>query len=577
MTTIKQSFNIFKAVFKDTFHVGLKKLGFVRKIKKEVEAVDAKSKKKGGKIAVGILIAIGVLAILFYIAMFTAMFTQTCVANGVHEEALYLFVVSAQFIVVLFGTAALLSYLYFSKDNMLLASLPVKPNSIFIAKYGMAYVTEYILCLFFSLPVLITYGIVANTMGVAIKWYFYVYAVLSTFLLPILPLLIASIISIPLMYLVSFLKKRSLGNTIVIAIISLLIVAIYLFLIDSVAEMQQNVDEQGVVLLPPAVINMLVSIKKYTIFNYNLVNAFLGSNSLLNFILYIAGLALVFVIAVLISSAFYNKGMRVMIECGQAKNKKYKTSYASVGITKSFVKKEIKTIVRTPQLFMSTFMGLVFVPLFAIVFGRSMQLSPEQSFSSDFSMIGLVMYMSSIMMASTNTIAMVGFSMEGKNLYLLKTLPITAKDIIKPKLIVSNSVGLIMALVASISILVVSSHHNIIVAILALVLLMLGSIGSTSQGLLNDLKNPNLRFKNITELTKNNKRLIKPMLTSIAIGLYYMILGLVFSSISNNTISVISKYAIFFGVGFLINSLFAYLNWKALTNKAEERYESIEV
>ncbi len=56
-----------------------------------------------------------------------------------------------------------------------------------------------------------------------------------------------------------------------------------------------------------------------------------------------------------------------------------------------------------------------------------------------------------------------------------------------------------------------------------------------------------------------------------------MILGLVFSSISNNTISVISKYAIFFGVGFLINSLFAYLNWKALTNKAEERYESIEV
>jgi ABC-2 type transport system permease protein len=579
MTTIKQAFNIFKVTFKDTFYNTLEKLG-AKKKKEENIALGANSKKKASKIAIGVLIAIGIAAIMFYIAMFSAMFTQTCVANGIHEEVLYLFLAMAQFIVVFFGSAALLSYLYFSKDNMLLATLPVNPKSIFMAKYAMAYISEYLLCLFISLPMIITYGIVASSMGIAISWSFYVYAVLCSFLLPVLPLLLASIISIPLMYLVSFLKKRTLGNTIVIGIITIAVVALYLVFIGSVSGMQQNTDELGVVVLSQPILNMIISVKKYTIFNYNIVNALLGNKSFLNFILYVLGLIIVFGIAVFISAGFYNKGMRVTLEGSgtSPKNKNYKTSYVSSTFTKSFVIKEFKNIIHTPQLFMSAFMGLIFIPLFAVIFGKSMSFSEAgNTIGNDLGMIGMVLYMSSIMISSGNTIAMVGFSMEGKNLYLLKTLPITAKDIIKPKLIVSNLIGLILALAAAISILAVSAFHNVFIAFLVLILLVLGSIGSTSQGLYNDLKNPNLHFKNVTELTKNNKRLIKPMLTSVGIGLYYMILGIVFSIVSDETFPAIYKYAVFFGIGFLINGLFAYLNWKALTQKAEERYESIEV
>lgn len=578
MTTIKQAFSIFKVIFKDTFYNTLEKLG--KKKKEEKPSLDAKSSKKASKIAVGVLIAIGLAAIIFYIAMFSAMFTQTCIANGIHEEVLYLFLAMAQFIVLFFGSAAILSYLYFSKDNMLLATLPVKPKSIFMAKYAMTYISEYLLCLFISLPMIITYGIVANSMGVAIGWSFYVYAVLCSFLLPILPLLLASIISIPLMYLVSFLKKRTMGNAIVISIFSLAIVALYLVFIGGVSGMQQNVDEQGVAVLSQSMINTIVGVKKYTIFNYNLVNALLGNKGFLNFILYILGLVIVFIIAIFISSGFYNKGMRVTLEGSgtSPKAKNFKTSYVSSTFTKSFVLKEFKNIMHTPQLFMSAFMGLIFIPLFAIIFGKSMSFSESgTTFGTDLGMIGMVLYMASIMISSGNTIAMVGFSMEGKNLYLLKTLPVTAKDIIKPKLIVSNLIGMIMALSAAISILAVSQFHNVLIALLVLMLLLLGSIGSTCQGLYNDLKSPNLNFKNITELTKNNKRLIKPMLTSVGIGLYYMILGIVFAAISDETFPAVYKYAVFFGVGFLINGLFAYLNWKALTQKAEERYESIEV
>lgn len=577
MTIIKQAFNIFKIIFKDTFYKTLDKLG--KKKKDENVNLTTKPSKKSSKIAVGILIAIGLIMILFYIVTFAAMFTRTCIANGIQEELLYVFIAAAQFVVVFFGSVALLNYLYFSKDNTLLASLPVTPKSIFIAKYAMTYVSEYILCLFISLPMIITYGVVASSMGVNISWTFYIFAVLGSFLLPILPLLAASIISIPLMYVVSFLKKRAIGNSIVIGVITLGILALYFVFIGSVSGMQQNVDEQGIVILSETMIKMLVSLKKYTIFNYNMVNALIGQKAFLNFLLYVVGLAVVFLLAVFVSAGFYNKGMRVIIEgSGTAiKKKNGKISYTNASFTKTFFKKEVKNLINTPQLFINTFLGIVVIPIFAIVFGKSMSVGEISTSSSDLGMIGMVMYMASIMMASGNMIAIVGFSMEGKNLYILKTLPITAKDIIKPKLLVSNLVGFMMALSTAISIFASSSSHNIIVALLVLVLLMLGSIGTTCLGLYNDLKAPNLHFKNVTELTKNNKRIIKPMLTSVLIGIVYMIMGIIFMSISDETFAAIYKYIVFFGVVFLINGLFAFLNWKALTDKAEERYERIEV
>ncbi|HKL74411.1 MAG TPA: hypothetical protein VJ903_05945, partial [Clostridia bacterium] len=369
MTTIKQAFNIFKIIFKDTFYKTLDKLG--KKKKDENVNLTTKPSKKSSKIAVGILIAIGLIMILFYIVTFAAMFTRTCIANGIQEELLYVFIAAAQFVVVFFGSVALLNYLYFSKDNTLLASLPVTPKSIFIAKYAMTYVSEYILCLFISLPMIITYGVVASSMGVNISWTFYIFAVLGSFLLPILPLLAASIISIPLMYVVSFLKKRAIGNSIVIGVITLGILALYFVFIGSVSGMQQNVDEQGIVILSETMIKMLVSLKKYTIFNYNMVNALIGQKAFLNFLLYVVGLAVVFLLAVFVSAGFYNKGMRVIIEgSGTAiKKKNGKISYTNASFTKTFFKKEVKNLINTPQLFINTFLGIVVIPIFAIVFG----------------------------------------------------------------------------------------------------------------------------------------------------------------------------------------------------------------
>lgn len=584
MTTFKQAYNLFKIICKDTFQKSLLKLG--KKQDKEKENIDLSKKpsnKSASKIAFGALMVFALAMIIFYIVTYAVTVTTASIQSGYHEELLYYFITLVQLVVVFFGSAAILNYLYFSKDNQLLASLPVTPRAIFIAKYGMAYLSELLICLLFSLPLLITYGVTCGYNGINIGASFYIITIISAFLLPIFPLLIASLISIPLMYVVSFLKKRTVGNAIVIAIVTIGVLTLYLSFIGSVTNMTSNTTEDGSVLLTGSLVKMFVIAKKFTIFNYPLVNSLLNNNAALNFFIYIAGLAVVFALAIFISSAFYYKGMRIIIEgsgtTSTKKNAKVTENYENSGFTKSFVKKEIKSLINTPALFISSLIGIIIIPVFAFIFGNTFNLSEDgiTTYGSELAMIGLVLYMASIMMASGNTVAIVGISLEGKNLYLLKSLPIKAKDIIKPKLIVSNSINALMALITAIAICFVSDFHNVLIALLILIILLIGGFGTTCYGLYNDLKHPNLNYKNVTELTKNNKRIIKPMLINVGIGFSYMIMGMVFAFIDDSIFAPLLKYSIFFGVELLINILYASLAWKHLVDHAEEKYENLEV
>lgn len=574
--TIKQAFNIFKVTFKDTFQKSLKNLG------KKSEDKNIGLKKKNDsvkKVFLGIFIAIGLIMIVFYVAAFSAMMTNASIASNLRSEILYTFIGLSQLVVIFFGSAVLLNYLYFSKDNQLLSSLPVSSKSIFISKYAMAYISELFMCLLLYLPMLITYGVVSSSMGIHVGASFYIITALSSLLLPIFPLLIASIVSIPLMYIVSFLKKRALGNAIVVGVITLGVISLYFMFIGSVSGMSQNTGNDGNLMLTAGMIKLITNVKKITIFNYNLVNALLNNKGALNFLLYLAELIAMFAATILISSAFYGKGMRIIIEgSGNFVKKTAITSknYVSKGFMKSYIAKEIKNILNTPSLFVGTILGIVIIPVFTYIFGSTFVFSEEgiTSIGSELGMIGMIMYMSAIMMASGNTVAIVGISMEGKNMYLLKSLPIKVNDILKPKLIVSNSINVIIALITALSILFISKYHNVLIALLVFITLIINGIGTCSNGLYNDLKNPNLHYKNVTELTKNNKRIIKPVLINIGIGLSYMIMGIVLSLVP---LRDITRYALFFGIILLVNGLYAALTWKHLIDNAEEKYENIEV
>lgn len=102
-------------------------------------------------------------------------------------------------------TNGLMTDLYLSKDNQILLSYPARHNEIFVSKLLVFYINEFMKNLFFLVPLLIGIGYI-NNLGI----FYFLNIVLLAIILPLLPVLIAALLSIPIMYIRRFLTDKSL-------------------------------------------------------------------------------------------------------------------------------------------------------------------------------------------------------------------------------------------------------------------------------------------------------------------------------------------------------------------------------
>ncbi len=551
---------------------------FLTIFRNNIKKVRGLGEKKGQKIASLIAIGFGAISLLAYLAIFTAMMTRATISAGQHEKLLYMFVGASQIAVLFLGSMASMSYLYFSKDNQLLASLPIPSKVVFMAKLAMSYISEFIIAAAIILPTVTTYGIVCIVSGIPLNAAFFIVEILGIFLLPVIPLLVISVISLPLMYVMAMLKRRTLSNAIALGIVIIVAMSAYFGLLGSFANMSNNMDDSGIIVLSPQFVSMLNNASKIFIFNKPFIDAMLGKKVALNLLIYIAGVAVVTVINVLLSSVFYKKGISVIIE-GDGKRGAQKTKkelvYTSAGLKYSMIRKEIKTLANTPAMLVTSLMGVVMGPVILIFMAKSGGLNiTSNPARAQFYVIGFVSYFVSLMVGGTNQVAMVGFSREGKSLYILKSLPLSADLLVKTKLLVATSMNLITVLLVSVVYFIIIPGNNIVaVAIIAAVTLSCG-FGINCLGLYNDMKNPNLKWLNINELTRNNKRAIKPALTAAGIGIAYMAMGMLLSL--QESINIIWSYVLFAGVSLLVNTVLIIVGYKKLFDNPQHLLEQIE-
>jgi len=115
-------------------------------------------------------------------------------AIGQPEFILMLAVLGSLLITLVFGLISLLSGFYFSNDLSILVPLPLTPVQVLTSKFVQVLATEYLSIMFFFWPTVIVYGVKAQPS--LLYWL----ASLAVFLLlPVIPLLIAGILVIPLM------------------------------------------------------------------------------------------------------------------------------------------------------------------------------------------------------------------------------------------------------------------------------------------------------------------------------------------------------------------------------------------
>jgi len=536
--------------------------------------------KKRGNVSAKATMLIGGGAFGIYAAFMSVMITSTAVSQGMQREILYTLLAMSQMIVLFFGAVAVMGYVYFSKDNDLLSALPVKPQIVFAARFSMAYLSELAFSLVISVPMLISYGVVCLSMNAGIQWHFFVVMLVAVPLLPMIPLFLITLLSMPLMYLVSFFKRRSVGNSIALGLLYVVMMGLYFTFVFGSQTLVRTVGD--IAEISSAGMLLFTGVKSGTIFNYNLVEALSGSNTFLNIVLYIVGNLLLFGIVVFMSSFFYKRAIARLGESGGGSSGKKKKGGAAVSISvrtpvyKSFFMKEIRTLFNTPMLLVSTIMGLLLPPVLLIFISSTMRgsmMGEDMSMDSGLFMTGFALYIGFLLVSSTNMVSTIGISREGKQLYILKTLPLPIRIIIKCKLMFASILTGVSTVVLSVCYPLILGVTNPVAVIMFPIVIFSSCMGVNCLALHSDLKKPKLDWTNVSELTRNNKNTLRFMLPVLLIGFAYLIIGIVLGI--QTAISPFWSYVIFFGFALVPSALLLGISWTRLFKNPEALFDRI--
>ena len=566
MGTFNRYVALTKILTKDSF-------GLTKHTKQQNDVGVSKAKKALGKVG------LAVVAVLVLIVMIVSTVSMTLSAenSGIVEEMVYGLIAAGQLIVLFFGTILALNTLYFNKDNPLLSSLPIEPSVVFSAKFTVTYLSELAFSALILVPIMTTAGVTLTIVGYAIPWFWYLIEIFAVIVTPVIPLVVVSLISMPLMFLVSYMRNKNTLKTIANLLVYGLSMVIY-FAIMTLA--QTTVDEESGMMTSGG-IALFEGIKRATIFNYPLVNAMLGNNAGLNTLYYALGIIALLAVAIVVAGLLYKRALALQSEGGattdKKKSNKTKKESIKLSIAKSLAIKEFRIILHNSTLLINALMGVFMPIIIGLIFSLSgvgdASMLGEEGMPYTFT-VSIVTYAFFIVIGVSNPIAPIGFSLEGKNLAVLKSLPISAMDLIRAKLIVSNIFTLVTSISMGVIFPIAGDCLNVSVVIGLTLLMLVGGAGFNALMLKNDLSNPNTEWSNITEITKNNKRTMKPAMLAVCIGILFGAVGIILGLFLPEW-SPTALYALFYGICLVPTSILCVIGYVKLLKNPEKAFRKI--
>lgn len=426
---------------------------------------------------------------------------------------------SSQVMVFLFGLLYVMSKYYFSNDLIHLLPLPIKPSQILTSKFVTIMVSEYLTSLPIFLPFVIIHGLKEGS-GL-IYW---IYIILVSITLPILPLVISSLVIMIFMKYTNIKGKKDLIR--IIGSVFFIFIMLYgQFQIQKLA--MNSIGEDFVVNLAKDA-NILV--KKLGVFfppsmwgalglaNYEKLLGFT------NIILFIGVSIVSFFIMIALSEKLFLGGLigNFEVKANKSKGKRLsldKTANANKPYL-ALAKKELKMLFKTPIYLINSIGGVIMIPIILVMSIITQDESIKPIFeilnnNLDIVVLAIIGLIGAL--GILNSIGTTTFSREGKNLWIQRTLPIKAQDQIYGRVLAALGVQLIgiIALLVSMFFIIDLNLPSIIIIILLGILI---SIPMTLIGMIIDIIRPLLTWSNPQQAMKQNLN----VLIGMALGVVYL-------------------------------------------------------
>ncbi|MEG1204625.1 MAG: hypothetical protein RSE00_05165 [Clostridia bacterium] len=447
-----------------------------------------KSNRGAGLKGIGSIFSIVfiVLIMVLYASLYSYIGMKFLQPYNLEKYIPILFFLLGQIAVFMLSINSAKAGLFDSKDNDLVFSMPIKPGIILSSRLLSLIIPCYIVSIAVFIPSVIVYSILVNVSPI-----FYIVNILISLLLPIIPIILASIIG----YIVAFFASKSQKSKIVETIVTFVIFFGVMISITSIQTLAmkfvQNVAAVELIInkyLP------LIGLMQKALFEYSIL-------SLVVFALVNLGL---FVLYVLILSKGYIKLTMKLNEI-KVKRTNKKETFEKSNKMSALVKREFKRYYSTPIYIFNTFTGVlmfVMLTIFVLISGPD---TLSKMFSIELSqkiLPAIIAAVASFMIAMSNTTCS-SISLEGKSFWILKSLPITTKEVLKSKIILNVLVVLPLIAICIIA-LAIYFKIGIIATILLLIIATLECFVISLFGLLTNLKYPNLNFVTEAQVVKQS-------------------------------------------------------------------------
>lgn len=524
-----------------------------------------KSRSSVARALVMTLATLPLAAIFGVLGYFSA---TTAASAGVEAEMLAILFATCQVITFFFGAAAVTSTVFMSADGEFLFSLPVSPSSVFFAKLTVVYINELTVTAVCLVPVCIGFGIASGATGAAAALFYLLIPVVIA-LLPMIPLFLISTLATPLMFLVSFLKKRSVMTTVVSITVTLAAMGAYFAFYSLIAE---SMTAETISLSETAIAAITKAgqvLYPFRAAAYAMLNVKPGANIGIFF----GTVSAAFLLSAAIAFPSLKRGIAAQFESTGGSNssaKELKTTSKST--VAALLIKDFKCLARYPSLAINSFLNIFVAPLILLLFlglsdGNIIDAETASMMNVGLFKFSLVMFYCIMLSCGMNYVALLSFTREGKTFYINKYLPLERELILKEKSLfadIDSALGIV--LVAIVSAFVMKA--NVLQLMFMVVCLIIYAKGFNIWGIYRDMKRPNFDWVNINDAVKRNFYAAVPMFVAMGVGSGVMVIGIIIATLSAGLSDTVQN-VIFWAVNFVI-ALAILIGAKALMKKHGE-------
>lgn len=462
-------------------------------------------KSKARFVGVIALMCVAFLAPLALICMTLWFAAQTMLAMGMGAEMLAAVFTMAQIMVLMLSAFTYINSMFFAKDNELVLNMPLRGAEIFSAKLIATYLNELVISALVTIPIAVitaAAGIQAGygSMFGAGYWILIPFAIA---LLPVMPLLLLSVVSFPIALLVQKASKYPVLSAVLQAVLLMAFISLC-YLLGYGGGYAMSSDETQV---DTGMFQSLGGISFYTRF---LAKAMLGSSAAGNFFAFLGITVAMAAVAIGLSVLLYRRAIAMSVEGGANTKRKVKTDeHVNKGTFRALIAAHAKTLLRTPDVLVNLILTMAMPALIAVIMGFVMPSGAEIAAEDPdaatpyfgYFAVGMVGWITMFTSPLSNIGASFAFSLDKDNIAVLKSLPVTGKEVFKSKLIVSDAVSLLSAIAVTTA-LIATADIPVWGCFIFMISLTVYLISCNAFTMSRDVANPHFNWMNVKELTK---------------------------------------------------------------------------